>query len=434
MLQLLLILLSLVSLVAPAPDGFVYRSGTKFILNGKKHFVVSANYWQAMNLGVADAKKGGNRARLIADLDAMKRQGINNLRIMVASEGPDNSPFRMSPTLMPSPGVYDVDILEGLDFAMAEMAKRGFKVVMCLNNAWHWSGGFAAYVKWVTGEPIPYPPSFDKEKNDWTPGGGPEWDKFIQYASRFYNDPAVKDKAQKLFRDHIAMLINRVNKFTGKEYKSDGAIFSWQLANEPQRPPAWWVDETAKYIKSLDPVHMVSTGSEAKEDEADFIRSHSSNAIDYATIHVWAQNRGVYDMMDSSERNIANTVSWGLSHLVKVNKWATRMNKPLILEEFGLARDNWVSKGNKATLYSPKNPIKNRDRYFSAMFMEAAKLHKAGGAFCGFGFWAYAGKARPRNRWISDPPHEPPGWYAVYDKDVSTFKVMQAAYKFAVGN
>jgi mannan endo-1,4-beta-mannosidase len=62
------------------------------MLNGRKHFVFSANYWQAMNLGVKDPAMKGNRERLMADLDDLKKRGVNNIRIMASSEGPDDSP------------------------------------------------------------------------------------------------------------------------------------------------------------------------------------------------------------------------------------------------------------------------------------------------------------------------------------------------------
>lgn len=40
---------------------------------------------------------------------------------------------------------------------------------------------------------------------------------------------------------------------------------------------------------------------------------------------------------------------------------------------------------------------------------------------------AYSGIARPTDsapQWLGDPPHEPPGWYGVYDTD-STVEVIR---------
>lgn len=127
------------SLATPSniENEFIQRQGMHFVAGGQPHFVVSANYWQAMNLGAVDSSFG-NRTRLRQDLDKFVQLGINNLRIMASSEGPDDSPFRMSPTLLKAPGIYDEAIFEGLDFALAEMSARKIKAVMCLNNEWHW--------------------------------------------------------------------------------------------------------------------------------------------------------------------------------------------------------------------------------------------------------------------------------------------------------
>ena len=39
--------------------------------------------------------------------------GINNVRIMAGSEGPNEEPFRMKPALMKEPNVYDESVFEG---------------------------------------------------------------------------------------------------------------------------------------------------------------------------------------------------------------------------------------------------------------------------------------------------------------------------------
>ena len=68
----------------------------------------------------------------------------------------------MVPALMTSPGEYDGSVLDGLDFLLAEMGKRGMRAVMVLNNFWQWSGGMAQYVSWHEKTPIPYPGNYEK--------------------------------------------------------------------------------------------------------------------------------------------------------------------------------------------------------------------------------------------------------------------------------
>jgi mannan endo-1,4-beta-mannosidase len=54
----------------------------------------------------------------------------------------------------------------------------------------------------------------------------------------------------------------------------------------------------------------------------------------------------------------------------------------------------------------------------------------------GVNFWAWSGEGRPREAggawkpgdpWVGDPPHEPQGWYGVYDADAGTLAVIKAA-------
>jgi mannan endo-1,4-beta-mannosidase len=52
--------------------------------------------------------------------------------------------------------VFNENLLVGLDFLLVELKKRDMVAVMCLNNFWPWSGGFAQYVSWANAnETIP---------------------------------------------------------------------------------------------------------------------------------------------------------------------------------------------------------------------------------------------------------------------------------------
>lgn len=195
------------------------------------------------------------------------------------------------------------------------------------------------------------------------------------------------------------------------------------MANEPQYPESEWVTEVGKFIKSIDKNHMISTGVESRYDYQDFLNSHESHYIDYCTVHIWAQNRGVYNMTDPSESNIARAIDWALGWVEKVDSWASRLKKPLILEEFGMPRDNFESD----EVYSPEHPTTRKDRYFQEVLKLVVQSFQSKGAYAGFGFWAYGGESRPGDKIVGDPPHEPPGWYDVYDKDNSTAAVMKNA-------
>jgi mannan endo-1,4-beta-mannosidase len=330
---------------------------------------------------------------------------------MAGSEGPSHEPFRVDPVLMESPGMYNLDVFDGLDFALYEIGKRGMTATVCLSNYWHWSGGFSAYVSWTTKRPIPYPSSWNY--TSWT--NAPE-QPFLEYTDNFYHLP----EAQKLYSRHLETVIERVNRYSDVQYKDDPSILAWELANEPQRPSASWIRYSTSLIKSLDPNHLVTAGMESRVNLEEFLKVHSDEGIDFCTIHVWAQNRGEYNMTDPSEENIAHAIAWGLDWLEKVEGWAGLVKKPLLLEEFGFPRDNWVDSYNP---YSAENPTTRRDRYFRAMIERVRRSHQNTGMYVGFGFWTYSGEARNGDT-LGDPPHEPGGWYSIYDKDESTLQII----------
>lgn len=108
--------------------GFVKVKGSRFELDNKPYPIKGANYWQGINLGATNVH-GGNRRRLVKELDQLKKMGVNNLRVMASSEGPDDQPYRMRPSLMPAPGKYNEAIFQGLDFLISEMDKRNMTAV-----------------------------------------------------------------------------------------------------------------------------------------------------------------------------------------------------------------------------------------------------------------------------------------------------------------
>ncbi len=390
--------------VTPTAGEFVTVSDGKFMLAGRPYYFVGANFWQGMNLAVDGSR--GDRARLARELDQLQQLGVTNLRVMASSEGPNTEPHRMTPALMISPGVYDPSVLDGLDYLVAEMGKRGMRAVMVLNNYWQWSGGMAQYVSWREQTPIPYPG---------------DWGRFMTYAARFYTCA----ECQTWYRNHIAALVNRANPYTAKIYRDDPAIFAWELANEPRRYPDEWIDETAAYIKSLDPNHLVTTGSEGEPpgEFQDFGDTHDGPAIDYTTIHIWPQNWGWYNPTNPATYTAAETQA--RNYFQKHATAAAKLGKPLVLEEFGLARDGKIVND----LYRPDSPATYRDRFYAAMFEEVYTSLSTGGPAAGDNFWAWAGQARPGDVWVGDPPHETPGWYSVYDTDESTLAIISAHAK-----
>jgi len=278
-------------------QNFIQCEGTRFIKDGQTYHYLGVNYWYGMNL----ASASGDRQRLIRELDQLQNLGITNLRIMAASEGPDDEPWRIVPALQTAPGVYNEEVLEGLDFLLVELSKRKMHAVLCLNNMWPWTGGFGQYLNWATGESIPYPP----------PAEGGNWLRYIKFVSNFF----AEEKAQTYYRNHIAFIINRVNSITNLPYKEDPTIMSWQLANEPramfkQGQYRKWIENTAAYIRELDAHHLISVGSEGNALltwSSKFRKEHTIKNIDYCTAHIWVENWSWYDPQ-KAERSFPKSI------------------------------------------------------------------------------------------------------------------------------
>jgi mannan endo-1,4-beta-mannosidase len=401
-------------------ERFVTVRGTELRLAGRSYHFVGANYWQAMNL--ASPGPGGDRQRLLRELDDMKAHGITNLRIMAASEGPDTAPLRIVPALLEAPGVYNADLLDGLDFALQALADRDMKAVMTMGNMWHWSGGFGQYLVWAgVASSIPYPPPH--------PGG--DWDDYQRFTAQFYGNT----RAVSCYLDHVATIVTRVNRYTSGSYRDDPTIMAWELANEPRALSnvdsyLAWVATSAQLIKSLDHNHLVTIGSEGDTSApgysgTEYLRDHSLSAIDYGTAHVWAQNWGWYDPLHAAT-SYAPAVALASAYIASHVSRTRTLDKPIVFEEFGLARDLGST--------NPASPVTMRDQYYAEIFGQLHALARDG-AVAGTNFWGYAGESRPVppfGLWwqpgdllLADPPHEQQGWYSVYDSDASTLAIVK---------
>lgn len=86
---------------------FVTVKDGKFYIGNQPYSYVGTNFWYGAILG--SQGEGGDRARLLRELDFMKKNGINNLRILVGGDGADGITSRIQPTLQKKPGVYNDD-------------------------------------------------------------------------------------------------------------------------------------------------------------------------------------------------------------------------------------------------------------------------------------------------------------------------------------
>lgn len=394
-----------------AQNSFVKCDNGHFVCNGKPYYYIGTNYWYGVIL--ASSGTFGDRDRLIRELDFMCSIGIKNLRIQAGAEGPDGEPFRVTPSLQLSPGKYSDEMLEGLDFLLNEMGKRGMHAVLFLNNSWDWSGGFAQYLNWNGYGAIPYPMVSPNT-----------WPQFMQFSGQFLNC----DNCKKQFFDHVRFILSRTNKYNGLAYTADPTIMTWEIGNEPrafstENLPALenYIQETAKLIKQLDKNHLVTTGTEGSwgcENSIEaFEKIHSFPEVDYLTMHIWPKNWSWLDRND-----IPGTLA---SSIEKTNKYidehlavARKLNKPIVFEEFGLPRDGHS--------FSPDAGTTCRDKYYENAFVQVIDHCKRKDVLAGANFWGFAGEGRPKNlywqngdAYLGDPPNEEQGLNSVFNTDSS---------------
>jgi mannan endo-1,4-beta-mannosidase len=404
---------------------FVKVKGTQFQKSGKPYYIAGTNMWYAGYLGASN--NVGDRKRLAKELDTLKSLGINNLRVLAVSEKSDINSV-VKPATTNGFGNYDEELLKGLDYLLIELAERDMTVVLYLNNFWQWSGGMSQYMSWLDGKPMDDPNVSHK------------WEDFMARSASFYQS----EKAQQEFRKTIAKIIRRVNTLNGKAYVDDATIMSWQLANEPRPGNSKttanekqiyvdWVNNTTAYIKSLDPHHLVSTGSEgikgSAEDEKLFVDAHASKNVDYLTYHMWIRNWGWFDKTKPAETWDSAWVK-GKDYLNVHIDIAKKIGKPIVLEEFGLDRDMGA--------YGLHTPTKYRDKFYQQTFDLLWPRMKQGEPIAGYNFWAWngAGRTTRSNFWwqegddlMGDPPQEEQGMYGVFDTDASTLAIIKGFNK-----
>ena len=400
---------------------FVQVKDGKFSCEDYPSHYLGTNFWYGAILGSEGVD--GDRERLEAELDTLKFLGLVNLRVLVGGDGPDGIPTRVSPTLQKEPGVYNDTIFRGLDYLLAEMAERDMKAVLYINNSWEWSGGYGMYLEWAGAGKSLIPAEVG-------------YPAFMESVSRF----VTNDKAKELFYDHVKHVVSRTNTVTGKPYSEDPTIFSWQIGNEPRcfrsdaEGQAAFVDfmwTTASLIKSLDPNHMVSSGSEGSwgcENDMDlFEKIHSCPDIDYMNIHIWPYNWswvGENTLKTNLPVAIANTDEYIDTHLAVAEKYG----KPVVLEEFGFPRDDFK--------FAKGTPTSARDEYYRHVFGRVARSAEEGGLFAGINFWGWGGLADqsqtnlywlPGDDYCGDPAQEQQGLNSVYASDESTMCVIKDA-------
>jgi mannan endo-1,4-beta-mannosidase len=230
---------------------------------------------------------------------------------------PRTHPFRFAP------GEWNEEAFTHLDRVLAEAARNNIRVQLCLVNWWRDTGGVTQYLRWAgVGEAADERQPFGIN---------------VERAMEFYTNETTR----RLYREHVERIVTRRNTVTGVLYKDDPTIFSYELINEGQAPTGRtherraWVEEMSALIKSLDPHHLVASGSwgyrNAYERRA-WLEEQSLPTLDFVDIHNYPR--------DDLDTFVASPAALG--EFIENRAAASfSLNKPLVMGEFGMVPEGY---------------------------------------------------------------------------------------------
>jgi len=109
--------------------------------------------------------------------------------------------------------------------------------------------------------------------------------------------------------------------------------------------------------------------------------------VDYLAIHIWAKNWGWFSG-DKLAEGFPNVMQKASEYVARHIPVAKRLNKPLVLEEFGLPRDHHS--------FDPASSTEYRDKYFTKILSYIGNQPGGEAVIAGQNLWPFARTARPR--------------------------------------
>ncbi|XP_045802143.1 mannan endo-1,4-beta-mannosidase 7-like [Trifolium pratense] len=337
--------------VEAADDEFIKTKGVQLMLNGSPYYANGFNAYWLMYF----ASDPSQRNKVSSTFQEATNHGQNIARTWAFSDG-GYKPLQYSP------GSYNEEMFQGLDFVLAEARKYGMKVILSLVNNYENFGGKKQYVEWARSQ-----------------------GQSINSEDDFFTNSLVKG----YYKNHIKTVLTRRNSLSGVAYKDDPTIMAWELMNEIRCPSDHsgntvqvWISEMASYLKSIDGNHLLEAGLEGFYGQSnrdsnpnfqvgtDFIANNQIPTIDFATLHSypdqWLSNKGYEDQ-------ISFLRGWLNDHIQDAQNI---LHKPLLLAEFGISTKNLGN--NNSTL---------RDQFFNTVYSAIYSSASGGGAAVGGLFW-----------------------------------------------
>jgi mannan endo-1,4-beta-mannosidase len=288
------------------PGPFVCTTGPEFTVNGARFPVNGVNCYF-----LAYCSETSRRAALAI----AKQMGANAVRAWAFLAADSFSPGSI--TINKGP-----DGFQRFDALIKAAEDAGLKLILPLVNHWDDLAGMPTYVKWLG--PNPDPQTLD--------------------VTDFYR----LDKIKNAYKTWLLTILTRRNTITGRLYADEPAIMAWELTNEARCRTKGgrelllsWIEEMAAFVKQHDSNHLLALGDEGMFHKqgsghlydgshgVDWVANLAVEGIDFGTFHFYPQDWG-----HSSDLNFA--ARWIHDHVAA----AQRLNKPALMEEFGLKIDD----------------------------------------------------------------------------------------------
>jgi mannan endo-1,4-beta-mannosidase len=212
-------------------DSFVTRSGARLLLAGRPFRFGGANIEWLGLLGYGPFDPAGPRYPTHFEIDdalaTARELGARVVRsqTMGDSVGCDRC-------IEPALGRFNPAAFEPIDYALRSARAHGLKVIPTIVGDDARAGGSGCvYLRW---------------RGTDVPGCS------LVNMAPFWTDPTVRGDV----KEHIAALLNHVNRYTGVAYKDDPAILGWDLLNGGDSPRPW-TREVVEHIRGIDKRHLV---------------------------------------------------------------------------------------------------------------------------------------------------------------------------------
>ncbi|EYU22711.1 hypothetical protein ABFS82_03G124100 [Erythranthe guttata] len=326
---------------------FVQTRGTQFMLDNSPFLFNGFNAYWMMHV----ASDPTQRYKVSNVLRESAAAGLSVCRTWAFNDGG-------SQALQISPGVYDENVFQALDFVVSEARKYKIRLIMSLSNNYQDFGGRAQYVNWARNAGVQLTSAGDDD---------------------FYTNQAVKG----YYKNHVQKVLTRINTITGVAYKDDPTVMAWELINEPRCQADYsgntinaWVQEMATHVKSIDKKHLLEVGMEGFYGDSvpdrkqynpgyqvgtDFISNNLIKEIDFSTIHAYP-DAWLSGQNDDAQMGFMRR--WMTSHWTDSR---TLLKKPMVFTEFGRSSKD------------PGFSIASRDSFLNAIYSNIYSLARGGG-------------------------------------------------------